>query len=72
MEMVTARVQERLEEQSSEIMLEVALRENLMPAEPLLENWLWLSFIGYLPEAGRKAPAAGSRANGGHASGTLC
>lgn len=41
--MVTARVQERLKEQSSEIMLEVALRENLMPgeaslAEPLLDN----------------------------------
>lgn len=72
MEMVTARVQERLEEQSSEIMLEMALRENLMPAEPLLDNWLWLFFIGYLPEAGRKAPAAGSRADGGHASGTLC
>lgn len=41
--MLTARVQERLEEQSGEIMIQVTLRENLMPgeaslAEPLLDN----------------------------------
>lgn len=51
--MLTARVQEKLKDQSGETMLWVSLR---------------LFFIGHFPQPGRKAPAAGSHADGCHVS----